>query len=367
VSKNLLDHFSGIVDPRVEKNKLHSLESIVFITVCAVFSGCDDWEDIEDYGNVKASWLQQYVDLPNGIPSHDTFNRLFARLNPKQLQTCFISWVKSIVTHSKHSLINIDGKRLCNAGEAGKKSFIHLVNAWSSDNEMILGQVKVGSKSNEITAIPQLLDILELEGAIVSIDAMGCQTEIANKIIENNGEYLLAVKGNQGYLYDDLQEAFKQEKNIERHTSNNIAHGRIEKRNCSIIHNINWISRQEDWEDVASLVCITSQRTNKQTLEIQTEQRFYIASFTATPQRMNELIRNHWNIENKLHWSLDVIFNEDKSTKQAGNAAENMSLINKCVLSILKNDKIKKGSIKRKRNACGWDNQYLENILTLNF
>jgi predicted transposase YbfD/YdcC len=164
-----------------------------------------------------------------------------------------------------------------------------------------------------------------------------------------------------------LQEAFKQEKVIETHTSNNIAHGRIEKRKCSIIHNVSWISRQEDWADVVSLVCITSQRTNKQTLETHTEQRVYIASFITTPQKMNELIRSHWNIENKLHWSLDVIFNEDKSTKQAGNAAENMSMINKCVLSILKNDKTQKGSIKRKRNACGWDNQYLEKILNQNF
>jgi predicted transposase YbfD/YdcC len=367
MTKDLLHHFSDIQEPRKGKNISYSLESILFITVCAVFSGCTDWEEIEEYGNIKIDWLRRFVALPNGIPSHDTFNRIFAMLEPKQLQICFIGWVQSIVQQSPYSLINIDGKRLCNAGEGGKKSFIHLVNAWSSDNELILGQIKVDSKSNEITAIPQLLDLLELEGAIVSIDAMGCQTDIAHKIIEKQGNYLLAVKGNQGYLHDDLKEAFKEEKAVQTHTISNVAHGRIEKRTCSIIKNTSWISRQQDWQDVKSLVCIISERTNKQTLEMQQEQRFYIASFDATPQRMNGLVRGHWSIENQLHWSLDVIFNEDKSTKQAGNAAENMSLINKCVLSILKNDKTRKGSIKRKRNACGWDNEYLVTVLTRNF
>lgn len=184
MSKDLLHYFSGITDPRIERNKEYTLESIIFITVCAVFSGCSDWEEIADYGDAKQDWVKKFVALPNGTPAHDTYNRLFARLDPTQLQKCFIDWVKSIVTNSHHSLINIDGKRLCNAGEDGKKSFIHLVNAWSSDNEMILGQVKVDSKSNEITAIPKLLEVLELQGAIVSIDAMGCQKEIADKIIK---------------------------------------------------------------------------------------------------------------------------------------------------------------------------------------
>lgn len=367
MSKNILHHFSGIIDPRLERNKQYSLESILFITVCAVFSGCTDWEEIEEYGNVKMAWLKKFIALPNGTPSHDTYNRLLARLCPEQLQKCFIAWIASIVECNQHRLINIDGKRLCNAGEGGKKSFIHLVNAWSSDNEMILGQVKVDNKSNEIAAIPQLIEVLELEGAIVSIDAMGCQTAIANKIIEKKGHYLLSVKGNQGYLYDDLQEAFKQEKNIETNTASNVAHGRIEKRTCRVIKNTSWISRQADWKDVKSLVCITSQRTNKQTLEHQTEQRFYIASFETTADNMNSLVRSHWHVENQLHWSLDVIFNEDKSTKQAGNAAENMSMINKSVLSILKNDTTRKGSIQRKRNVCGWDNDYLEIILKQNF
>jgi hypothetical protein len=182
-------------DPRIERQKLHSLSDILFLTICAVLIGCNDWDEIEEYGNEKEAWLKKYVGLKNGIPSHDTINRVFARLKPDELQVCFMDWVQSVVSKSSHNIVSIDGKRLCNGGENGSKSMIHLVNAWSNSNQMILGQVKTEEKSNEITAIPALLDLLELEGAIITIDAMGCQTAIAERIADKGGGLYPCSKG----------------------------------------------------------------------------------------------------------------------------------------------------------------------------
>lgn len=356
-------YFSSLEDPRVERNKLHSLSSILFLTLCAVLSGCNDWDEIEEYGLEKRVWLEKYIELPNGIPSHDTINRVFARLNPHKLQECFINWVASIVSSSKHKIISIDGKRLCNSGENGSKSMIHLVNAWSNDNNMILGQVKTEEKSNEITAIPTLLDLLELEGAVITIDAMGCQTAIAEKIVDAGAHYVLAVKENHKFLYDDIKDAFTQTPKASSDTTLEKVHGRIEKRTCKIITDMVWINKIETWKNLQTIVSIETERTNLHTNQIQTDQRFYIASQLATPSYFNKIIRGHWSIENSLHWCLDVVFREDLSTKQAGNAAENFSMINKACLSILKNDTSKKTSLKRKRLKAGWSNEYLETLL----
>ena len=360
---SFLDHFSSMEDPRIDRHKLHSLPSILFLTVCAVLSGCNDWDEIEEYGIEKESWLKKYVDFANGIPSHDTINRVFARLKPRELQNGFIDWVESVVAQSKHHIVNIDGKRLCNSGENGSKSIIHLVNAWSSSNQMILGQVKIEDKSNEITAIPTLLDLLELEGAIITIDAMGCQRAIAEKIVEKGADYILAVKDNQKFLHDDIKDAFAQTSQTASHRTEEKGHGRIEKRTCKVITDMVWITKLNNWKNLRSIVSIETQRTIVQTGEIQTEQRFYISSLLSTPDYFNQMIRGHWSIENNLHWCLDVVFKEDLSTKQAGNAAENFSMINKAALSILKNDKTSKSSLKRKRLKAGWSNEYLETLL----
>jgi predicted transposase YbfD/YdcC len=359
----MLSFFESLTDPRIERTKLHSLKDIIGLTICAVLSGCNDWEEIEIYGESKEAWLKQFLSLPNGIPSHDTINRLFASLNPQELQSCFIDWVQSIAGITAGRVVSIDGKRLCNAGVEGKKAIIHMVSAWSNENNMVLGQVKTEDKSNEITAIPTLLELLALEGAIVTIDAMGCQSAVTEKIIAQKADYVLAVKENQAHLLDDIKEAFEQTPKAENHTTIEKSHGRIEKRSCKVITDMDWISKEEKWENLQSIICIESERTILQTGEKQTEQRFYISSLTTTAVRCNEIVRAHWGIENKLHWCLDVTFKEDLSTKQAGNAAENFSTITKIALNLLKNENSKQRSIKNKRLLCGWDEDFLAKIV----
>jgi len=355
--------FSDLIDPRVERTKLHSLKDILALTICAVLSGCNDWEEIEIYGISKEKWLKTFLELPNGIPSHDTINRLFSTLKPDDLQDCFIKWVQSIAGISHGNVISIDGKRLCNSGEKGKRSIIHMVSAWNNANNMVMGQVKTEKKSNEITAIPALLNLLIIEGSIVTIDAMGCQKIIAEEIIKKEAEYVLAVKDNQAHLLDDIKEAFDQTPSVTSDTNIEIGHGRIEKRTCKVITDMDWVSKPEGWKKLQSIIKIETERTDKQSGEKQSEQRFYISSLNTTPKHLNEVIRSHWGIENKLHWSLDVTFKEDYSTKQAGNAAQNFSTITKIALNLLKTENSKKRSIKNKRLLCGWNEEFLANLL----
>lgn len=360
---SVLPFFDHLVDPRIERTKLHSLKDILALTICAVLSGCNDWEEIELYGISKEKWLKTFLTLSHGIPSHDTINRVFSALDAKDLQECFIDWVQSIAGISNGKVISIDGKRLCNAGIDGKKSIIHMVSAWSNANNMVMGQVKTDDKSNEITAIPALLDLLVLEGSIITIDAMGCQTAIAEKIVDQQADYVLAVKDNQAHLLDDIRDAFAQTFETVTDTSIETAHGRIEKRTCKVITDMDWISKAGNWKKLQSIVSIETKRTDKKSGEIQLEQRFYISSLSTTAKHFNEIIRGHWGIENKLHWCLDVVFKEDYSTKQAGNAAENFSLITKIALNLLKNENSKKRSLKNKRLLCGWDENFLANLL----
>lgn len=359
----VLTYFDTLTDPRVERTRLHALKDILALTICAVLSGCNDWEEIELYGLSKEGWLRTFLALPNGIPSHDTINRLFSALNTEQLQQCFMDWVQSIAAISNGRVISIDGKRLCNSGTDGKKAIIHMVSAWSNTNNLVMGQVKTEEKSNEITAIPALLELLVLEGSIVTIDAMGCQAPIAEKIADSGADYVLAVKANQGHLPDDIEDAFFQTPQAASHTSLEMGHGRIERRTCKVITDMDWISKAQNWKGVQSIISIETQRTNKGSDETQREQRFYLSSLYTTPQHFNEIVRGHWGIENGLHWCLDVVFKEDYSTKQAGNAAQNFSLITKIALNLLKNENSKKRSIKNKRLLCGWDETYLANLL----
>ena len=355
----MLSFFDTVTDFRLDRTKLHSLKDIIGLTICAVLSGCDDWEEIEIYGESKQTFLKQFLAFPNGIPSHDTINRVFSMLNPKELQACFIEWVQSIAHITKGRVVSIDGKRMCNSGTDGKKAFIHMVSAWCNSNNMVLGQEKTDEKSNEITAIPALLELLILEGAIVTIDAIGCQTSIASKIVEQGADYVLAVKENQAHLLDDIREAFEQTPQAIKYTTIEKSHGRIEKRTCTVIEDMDWISKKSQWKNLQSIICIQSEKTILQTLQKQTEQRFYISSLSSTPAHFNQIIRQHWSIENKLHWSLDVTFKEDLSTKQAGNAAENFSIITKIAINLLKNNTSKKTSIKKKRVISLLDDEFL--------
>jgi len=345
----MLYYFDTITDPRLERSKLHCLKDIIGLTICAVLSGCTNWEEIEIYGKGKISFLKQFLTLSNGIPSHDTLNRVFSILNPKELQSCFIDWVQSIAQITNGRVVSIDGKRMCNSGTDGKKAFVHMVSAWCNSNNMVLGQEKTDVKSNEITAIPALLELLILEGAIITIDAMGCQVNIASKIIEQRADYVLAVKENQAHLLDDIKDAFKQTPQVISSTTTEKSHGRIEKRTCKVITDMDWICKKEQWRNLNSVISIETERTTLQSGIKQTEQRFYISSLSTSAAHFNEIVRQHWGIENKLHWSLDVTFKEDLSTKQAGNAAENFSIITKIAINLLKNNNNKKISIKNKQ------------------
>lgn len=363
----ILDHFKDLADPRREHLKQHLLTDIIFITICAVICGADDWYEVEEYGQHKEEWLKTLLKLPNGIPSHDTFNRLFSLLDPQAVQGCFADWVSSVAQASEGHLISIDGKRMCNSGQQGSKAVIHMVSAWSNANNMVLAQHKVDDKSNEITAIPVLLDMLAVKGCIVTIDAMGCQKEIAEKIISKEADYILAVKENQDFLYDDIREAFEQTA-TEAAVQREIGHGRIERRSCRIITDMDWVCKREEWKGLQTLIAIESKRTFKANGKTENQTRYYISSRQDTAAFFNDAVRGHWGIENKLHWVLDVVFGEDGSTKRAGLAAENFSYISKIALNLLNNNHTFKGkrkvSTKIKRKKAGWDDAYLKEILS---
>jgi predicted transposase YbfD/YdcC len=361
----MIRFFETMKDPRVERTKQHKFIDIVVITIAAVICGCEDWNEIELFGKLKKDWLKQFLELPGGIPSHDTFNRFFAALNPQSLQECFLNWVQEVAQITEGRIVSIDGKRLCGSGSDGKKAIVHMVSAWCNTNNMVLGQVKTDDKSNEITAIPELLKLLNIEGCTVTIDAMGCQRDIADKIVEMGGAYVLAVKGNQGHLLDDIKEAFDETKTaiMDSSSSLEMGHGRIEKRTCDVITDTDWVCNKGEWKGLRSLIRITTERTDKANGEKQQEQRYYISSTMPGAEALLNITRQHWGVENKLHWMLDVNFGEDASQKKAGNAAQNFSVISRIALNLLQNEKSKKLSIKKKRLAAGWQHDYLENLL----
>lgn len=365
---SIIEHFTKLTDPRTKEHKKeHKLIDIVFITIAAVICGAEDWNDIEEYGKEKEGWLKTILELPFDIPSHDTFNRVFSLIDPVELQKYFIDWVQSIAKITDGQIISIDGKRMCNSGENGKKAIIHMVSAWSNANSMVLGQLKVNDKSNEITAIPALLDLLMVKGSWVTIDAMGCQKDIAAKIKDKEADYILAVKDNQEHLHDDIKEAFEYGKTEQTNEQSNLGHGRIEKRTCRIITAMEWVCKAKDWQGLQTLIEIKSERIIKATGVKETQVRYYISSAISTAKKFNEAIRQHWDIENNLHWILDVAFNEDNSMKRAGNAAENFSVITKIAVNLLNRYEHNKGttklSMKTKRKKAGWNNDYLMAIL----
>jgi predicted transposase YbfD/YdcC len=363
--RGLISFFEDMEDPRVERTQHHKFIDIITITIAAVICGCEDWNEIELFGNLKRPWLGEFLELPNGIPSHDTFNRFFAALDPESLQQCFLNWIQEVAEITEGRIVSIDGKRLSGSGTQGKKAIVHMVSAWCNTNNMVLGQVKTDGKSNEITAIPELLKLLNIKGCVVTIDAMGCQKDIAENVIEMGGDYVLAVKGNHCNLLDDIKEAFKETNvaGLQSSISIEAGHGRIEKRTCDVITDTDWVCNQKDWKGLQSLIRITSQRTDKSSGETQQECRYYISSSLRDAAGLLNITRLHWGIENKLHWMLDVNFGEDASQKKAGNAAQNFSVINRIALNLLQNEKSRKLSIKKKRLAAGWQHDYLAKLL----
>lgn len=357
-------HFSSMIDPRrtTKGNFLHPLSDILLLVISAVISGADDWETVVLFGENQLEWLKKYGTYKNGIPSCDTLKRVFSALDPKRFNDCFMGWTDSICELAQGEVVAIDGKTIKGTKE---KDLPHIVTAFASGNGLSLGQVKTNDKSNEITAIPELLELLSLEGTTVTIDAMGCQREIAEKIIDKGAEYILAVKGNQKNLEQEILDTIKLEKPESTDTHHNLDHGRIETRTCSTYPNLSHITGKEKWMGIKTIARIQTQTINKASGKTRNEQRIYISSLRADAKALNTAIRKHWAVENNLHWTLDVLFKEDASRKRKGNAAENFNIVLKIALGMIVKETTMKKSKKNKRMLAAYDYSYREKIMGL--
>ena len=369
--RGLLRYFELLEDPRMQRTRLHSLYDILTITILGVICGAETWTDVELFGCSKHQWLKTFLDLPHGIPSHDTFGRVFAHLDPLCFERCFLNWTADLAQTSGGRLIAIDGKTIRRSfDQAGEKAGIHMVSAWCETNHIVLGQVATDVKSNEITAIPKLLKLLDLSDAVITIDAMGCQKDIAKQVIDQNGDYLLQLKANQPTLHEEAKLFFE---DALEHQFEHMAyayaeqvdggHGRVETRRLWSTWDIDWFQDRRDWAGLNSFVCVESKREINGHVSI--ERRYYISSLDGRDaDAVLEAIRGHWGIENRLHWSLDVSFREDLSRVRKGHAAENLSRIRRIALNLLKRDSTVKAGIQGKRLKCGWDHDYLLNVIT---
>lgn len=369
----LLEVFNEVDDPRENKHSSrHLLSDILALTILAVICGADTWVAVEKFGYAKLDWLRTFLKLPNGIPSHDTIGNLFARLDPRQLQDCFLRWVNELFHFSEGEIIAIDGKTLRSSYDtASSRPAIHMVSAWACKNRFVLGQLKTDSKSNEVTAIPELLKRLELTGSIVTIDAMGCQKKIAKQIVTQGGNYIFNLKGNQTKLHEDVKlflESYVDKQQCQKTLVNKIEvvdaeHGRIETRRYWITEDIKWLEQYDSWTGLQSVGMVEYESVVKITGECTTERRFFINSISADVKRFSEAVRCHWGIENGLHWSLDVSFDEDNSRVRKDNAPENLAVIRHIALNLLKQEATAKTGIKNKRLMAGWDHSYLAKLL----
>jgi predicted transposase YbfD/YdcC len=366
VEISILHYFRKLKDPRREERCRHTLQDIIVIALCATIAGAQDWQEITTFGEKRHDWLKRFLKLPNGIPSHDTFERVFDRINPQAFQNCFLNWVEAIreVLPIKH--IAIDGKTLRSSG-TDKLKALHLVSAWATEQHLSLGQVAVDDKSNEITAIPELLDLLDITGAIVTIDAMGCQKAIAQKITAQGGDYILTVKDNQEHLLTDIQQALSDasEKDFagvehDAYETREHGHGRDEYRSYLILRQTSGIRNADAWANLTTIgMCYSERTVNGVTSE---EVRYFIGSKKAKARTYAKALRNHWSIENSLHWQLDVTFDEDDNRVTKRNGAENLALLRRLTLSLLKAHP-EKLSIAKKRFAAALDTQFLEEVL----
>lgn len=341
------------------------MTDVLMLTLCAVIADCSDFEEIEDYGRDKEAFLRNFLELPNGIPSHDTLNRIFRYLNPDQLANCLSRWGMEILGFLSEKGIQIDGKECRGTTAKGKKhASVQMVSAWVGSEGLCLAQQRVNSKSNEITAIPQVLSSLDIEGAIVSIDAMGCQQEIASQIIEQKGDYILALKKNHRQLQEEVGTWMEmREQILESYHERDLGHGRAELRQVYVSHDLRFIDEAANWEGMASLAMVKTTRWEGEKCSQKT--RFYISSLNKpTAQQMAKHIRGHWSIENNLHWQLDMTFNEDASKAIKDNAPENLNTIRKMALQLLSRESSYKASMKRKRKKAARDDNYLMTLLS---
>lgn len=357
-------NFKDVPDPRMNRRKRHNLIDILAISLCAMICGADDFEEIEIYGQEKESFLKTFLELPNGIPSRDTFSRLFCALDKDAFSNCLYEWSKEILADLSLKLpqLNIDGKVLRGTSTAGqKKSGLCIVSAWLNDVNLILGQEKVQDKSNEKTAIPKILKDLDLENTLVSIDAIACEQKNADLIDDKGGFYLLALKKNQKNAYEQIHDRMKANKEqLLCEKDIDFGSGRIEKRDCYIDTNLLFYDELNEWKHLKTVIMIDSSREING--KVSNETRFYLSNLETTPKDFNQFVRNHWGIENKLHWTLDVVFKEDMQRNKKDNAPENLATLRKMALQMIKriNDK---RSIKSRRKRAIWDNQALLDIL----
>lgn len=374
IGATLTEHFALLEDPRAEHLTDHKLIDIIMIAICAVICGAETWTDIELFGNERFDWLRQFLELENGIPSHDTFGRVFAGIDAEQFQVCFASWVQAVFHATKGQVIAVDGKQARRSHDrTNGKHAIHVISAWATANHLVLGQRKVDEKSNEITAIPELLRLLDVSGCIVTIDAMGCQTEIAEQIIDQEADYVLTVKENQGHLYEDIDLFFQlahqndfQKINYTFDRTVNKGHGRIETRQCWAISgedSLQFLRDHEQWKGLRTIAKVNSQRQVKSKITIET--RYYISSLPNDAKKILQAARSHWGVENSLHWVLDVAMGEDDSRIRKDNAPENMAALRRIALNLLKQEKTLKRGIQGKRLKAALSPDYLLKVLTV--
>lgn len=357
-------YFKTIKDPRrTEKGFfMYPLNEILFLSISATLSGCNGWTSIQEFGENKLSWLRKFFQYDNGIPSHDVLGKLFSNIDSKAFNECFIQWINSISQLTNGEIVNLDGKTIKKSNDSTHKP-LHIVSAYAKDNRLCLGQVVTNEKSNEITAIPDLLDMLSIAGCKVTIDAMGCQRKIADKIIDKEADYILMVKENQSELLEQVKKVFKITKVQSSDSTIDCEHGRVEERVCDVITDLRFLDLDSQWNQLNSIARVTSKRYNKKKETEQSEVRYYISSCQQNAEQFNLDIRSHWSIENNLHWNLDVIFNEDKNLKKSGNSAANFNIISKIALSMLERENSTKRSKPNKRLKAALSDTYREKLL----
>ena len=372
--EKLIEHLSELDDPRCPGKVEHRLIDILVIAVCAVIACAESWEDIALYGRSKLDWLHQFLALPNGIPAHDTFRRVFMLIDPNAFEACFTAWVRGITTLGEQEVVAIDGKTVRRSFDRGREqSPLHLVSAWASEQGLVLGQRRVDDKSNEITAIPELLDVLSLEHTLVTLDAMGCQKAIAQRILERQADYLLVLKANHGNAYEAVQSHF--DSHCFEHDADlrpvvdafDDSHGRLVRRRVFVSPEAATLPALADWPGLRTVLAVESIRGINGSGKVEADIRYFLSSSSAEAPVLAQAIRRHWSIENNLHWVLDVTFREDDSRIRDPSAVRNFALLRKIALNLVGQDQSTKASLRAKRKRAAWDNNYMRQLLTANW